>query len=194
MSHWGRDWQPPEYWDRQKSGTRSTGESDHAVNAAHRDQHRRKSKDGGDRCIESARGLTVGHGVRHRLQLRKRQLRVDRADRLAQGVFHLRGCRWRRARVASCCRRARFSKKRLRRDFTQRLRATKSILSRSGINGSYHGKHNKIRRIRFWRPRSRSPGERCLFDGLEVPLLGSGVQRTLPLLRALRSMLFPNGQ
>jgi hypothetical protein len=33
-----------------------------------------------------------------------------------------------------------------------------------------------------------------LFDGLEVPLLGSGVQRTLPLLRALRSMLFPNGQ
>jgi len=78
------------------------------------------------------RGASLSdHGVRHRLQLRKRQTAGSIERTVSrQGVFHLRGCRWRRARVASCCRRARFSKKRLRRDFTQRLRATKSILSR----------------------------------------------------------------
>jgi len=83
-------------------------------------------------------GWTRNKALRHPGHRRRRVTQNNRSGR------ENRGWGWRCARIASCCRRARFSKRRRRRDRTERMSATNKSLSMRGMAGLYHRKHNRI--------------------------------------------------
>ena len=92
-----------------------------------------------DRCHRrTVSGWTRSKALRHPGHSRRRVIQNIRSGRENRG----RGCS--RARIASCCRRARFSKRRRRRDRTERMSATDKSLSMRDMAGLYHRKHSLI--------------------------------------------------
>ena len=83
-------------------------------------------------------GWTRIKALRHPGHSRRRVAQNNRS-----GVEN-RGFGWRRARTSSCCRSARFSKRRSWRARTERTSTRNRRLSVRGLSGLYHRKHNGI--------------------------------------------------